>query len=120
MTRPSTPPYGRFWPLPDGGNWEGGIVDSDGNRWIHVPWEGWRLDRPSVFLTSAQRPPVPRPSPRVHFNVPAETLRALAAELRSLPPPPRSRLASALHALFTAAAGVRVPPWRHKGRWWWL
>lgn len=48
-TRPR-PPCGRFWPLPDGGNWEGGCRDAEGNEWEHVPWEGWRLRRPNPFL----------------------------------------------------------------------
>lgn len=31
--------------LPDGGNWEGGTVDTNGQRWTHIPHVGWRRER---------------------------------------------------------------------------
>jgi hypothetical protein len=33
------------WP-PAGTNWEGGFTDDLGRRWVHVPWQGWRIATP--------------------------------------------------------------------------
>lgn len=93
----SRPPCGRFWPLPDGGNWEGGCRDPEGNEWEHIPGEGWRLRRPNPLLK----------------------LREEVAALRPPPPPPGPlrRLVLDLAAIFKALAGMPIPPWRDRG-WW--
>lgn len=49
------PPRDVLWPLPEGGNWEGGTADAEGNRWVHVPWTGWEMARPSPFLVATRR-----------------------------------------------------------------
>lgn len=42
-------------PLQPGGPWEGGTIDRYGRRWIHHPWQGWRLTAPSPYLTDRDR-----------------------------------------------------------------
>lgn len=32
------------WPEP-GGNWQGGYLDHHGNRWLHIPNQGWTADK---------------------------------------------------------------------------
>lgn len=40
--------------LHEGGPWEVGTVDQQGRRWVHHPWQGWRLD-PSPYLVHRGR-----------------------------------------------------------------
>ena len=50
--------FDRSWPGAAGENWEGGLTDGQGYRWIHVPHAGWRL---------ADRPPYLTPAPRLSW-----------------------------------------------------
>lgn len=77
MTTPP-PEIAARQPWPTGANWEGGAVDRHGNRWAHVPNQGWEMEPGRPYLA-----PTPNAGKRTRRRFAAWLGRVSAGRIRT-------------------------------------